>query len=300
MSKLIITGVFLFIFGGLQAQELNATVKVNAQKLLSADQKIFATLEQSIREFMSSQKWTDDIYELNERISCNLLLTITDQSPDNPNLFVGELSIQASRPVYGSNYETVIFNHIDKNITFSYEQYQPLVFSKNVYTDNLSAILSFYAYCMLGMDADSFAALGGDKYFQNAQEIVSSLPSAAANSDKGWQSKTNKNRFWIIENLLSPRVRPFRQAMYDYHRQGLDVMASDATKGRQTIADVLQKVSEVNQAYPNSVIIQMFNNTKAQEIVEIFKRGTSQEQDRVIQIMSRVDPASAGKYRAIK
>ncbi len=300
MSKLIITAIFLFSIVGLSAQELNMNAKVNSQKLLSADQKIFATLEQSVREFMISQKWTEDIYENDERINCNLLLTLTDQSTTNQNLFVGELSIQASRPVYGTDYETVIFNHIDKSITFTYEQYQPLVFSKNAYNDNLSSILSFYAYIILGMDADSFSPFGGDKYFQNAQDIISNLPSGVSGSDSGWKTTVDKNRFRMMENILSARVRPYRQAMYDYHRQALDVMALDVAKGRQTLVDALQKVSDVNQAYPNTLIIQMFTNTKAQEIIEIFKRGSLQEQDRVIQIMSRVDPSNSSNYRGIK
>lgn len=300
MKTTIITIAILFIIiPSLFAQELNTTVKINVQKLQTVDKKVFETLEQTVREFMNSQKWTDEIFDQNERITCNILLTIQEEL--SPTSFKADLAIQASRPVYGSGYETVIFNHIDRDVAFAYEQFQPLIFSRNAFNDNLSAVLSFYAYLILGMDGDSFAALGGEKYFQTSQEIVNNVPPNASNAYKGWRgADSDRNRFWMIENLLSPRVRPYRQGMYDYHRQALDVMASDAGKGRQTIADVLQKVSEVNQAYPNSMIIQMFNNTKAQEIVEIFKRGTLQEQDRVIQIMSRIDPANAGKYRAIK
>lgn len=301
MSKRWIAIAFLLAAHWGSAQELNATVKVNAQKLLTVDSKVFATLEQTVREFMNNQKWTDDIFEPDERIKCNLLLTITDQSDKTPNLFVAELAIQASRPVYGTDYETVIFNHIDRNLTFSYEQFQPVIFSKNAFNDNLSSILSFYAFILVGMDYDSFSPLGGEKYFQQAQDIVNSLPSNLAKSDNGWNSlSNNRNRFWIAENVLSPRVKPFRQAMYEYHRQGLDVMSSDIVKGRKAMSDALLKVGEVNQAYPNSAILQMFNSTKSAEIIEIFKRGTVGEQDRVIQVMSRVDPAGSAKYRAIK
>lgn len=299
MRKLGIAVALLFVLQGLIGQELNTTVKINVQKLQTVDPKVFQTLEQTVREFMNSQKWTDEVYDQNERISCNILLTIQEET--SPTSFKAELAIQASRPVYGSGYETVIFNHIDRDVSFAYEQFQPLIFSRNAFNDNLSAVLSFYAYIILGIDGDSFAPLGGEKYFQTSQEIVNNVPPNATSAYKGWRgADSDRNRFWIVENLLSPRVRPFRQAMYDYHRQALDVMSNDVAKGRQTIVEVLQKVSEVNQAYPNSMIIQMFNNTKSQEIVEIFKRGTLQEQDRVIQIMSRVDPASAGKYRAIK
>ncbi len=301
MKTIFVMASLLLMVSGLQAQELEATVKVNPQKVLTADPKIFATLEQTIREFMNNQKWTDDIFEQDERIKCNLLLTITDQSPTDPNYFVAELAIQASRPIYGSNYETVTFNLIDRNISLSYEQYQPVAYSRNSYNDNLSSILSFYAFIIIGMDYDSFSPLGGEKYFQLAQEVVSTVPQSIASRDKGWNSlSNNQNRFWIAENLLSPRVKPFRQAMYDYHRNGLDVMSTDLAKGRLAMADALQKVAEVNQAYPNSAIVQLFNSTKSTELIEIFKKGTAQEQDKVIQVMSRVDPSGASKYRAIK
>ncbi|MFN7116775.1 MAG: DUF4835 family protein [Saprospiraceae bacterium] len=301
MKKIVLIISLLWAAQWIQAQELNATVKVNTQKVLTADPKIFGTLEQTIREFMNNQKWTDDIFEQDERIKCNLLLTITDQSPTDPNYFVAELAIQASRPIYGSNYETVTFNLIDRNINFSYEQYQPVQYSRNSYNDNLSSILSFYAYIIIGMDYDSFSPLGGEKYFQLAQEVINTLPQSLLKADQGWNSlSNNRNRFWIAENLLSPRVKPFRQAMYEYHRTGLDVMSIDMAKGRLAMADALQKVADVNQAYPNSAIMQLFNSTKSAELIEIFKRGSMQEQDKVIQVMSRVDPANASKYRAIK
>lgn len=283
----------------LVAQELNTTVKINTQKLLTVDAKVFGTLEQSIREFMNNQKWTDDVYERDERIDCNMLLTIQEEL--SPTSFKAELAIQVSRPVYGSNYKTVIFNQIDRDITFAYEQFQPIVYSRNSYNDNLSSILSFYAYMVIGTDYDSFSPMGGDKYFQLAQDVLNTLPQSIASGDRGWNSlSNNKNRFWIVENMLSPRMKPYRQAMYDYHRQGLDVMSTDLAKGRQAMADALLKIGEANQSYPNSAIIQIFNNAKSSEVIEIFKRGSTTEQDRVIQVMSRVDPAGSSKYRAIK
>jgi hypothetical protein len=301
MKKLLLGLWIALIVSNLQAQELNATVKVNTQKVLTADPRIFATLEQTIKEFMNNQKWTNDVFETDERIKCNFLLTITDQAPDNQNYFVAELTIQATRPTYGSNYETVFINTSDKNINFTYEQFQPLIYSKSAFNDNLSSILSFYAYLILGMDYDSFSPLGGEPYFQQAQDVINNLPSNLAQRDAGWNSlANNRNRFWIAENLLSPRVKPFRQAMYEYHRQGLDVMSVDLAKGRQTIANALQKVGEVQQAYPNSAILQLFNNTKSAELIEIFKRGTSAEQDQIINVMTRVDPAGSSRYRAIK
>lgn len=287
---------FVLAMTGLQAQELNFSVKVNALKLQTVDPRVFATLEQAVAEFLNNQKWTEDVFEPVERINCNIVMTIQEEL--SPTSFKADLAIQASRPVFGSTYETRLLNHLDKQVTFSYEQYQPLQYSKSVFNDNLSSVLAFYVYVILGMDYDSFSLFGGDTHLQTAQEILNTVPQGAS---EGWRSvEGNRNRFWLIENLLSPRVRPLRQGMYEYHRQGLDVMGTDANTGRAIVLQALEELEKVNQSYPNSMIVQMFSNAKSDEIVEIFKRGTRQEQDRVVQIMSKVDATNASKYRSIR
>jgi hypothetical protein len=284
---------------GVQAQELTFSVKINTLKLQTVDPKVFATLEQSVAEFLNNQKWTDDVFETKERINCNLVLTIQEEL--SPTSFKADLAIQASRPVYGATYETRMLNHLDKEVTFSYEQFQPLIYSKNVFNDNLSSILAFYVYIILGMDYDSFSLFGGDEHYQAAQEILNTVPQNVASSAAGWRSvEGNRNRYWIMENILSPRVRPLRQGLYEYHRQGLDMMANDVNTGRAIILQALEEVDKVNQSYPNAMIVQMFSNAKSDEIVEIFKRGTRQEQDRVVQIMTKVDATNASKYRTIR
>lgn len=284
---------------GVQAQELTFSVKINTLKLQTVDPKVFATLEQAVAEFLNNQKWTEDVFETKERINCNLVLTIQEEL--SPTSFKADLAIQASRPVYGSTYETRMLNHLDKEVTFSYEQFQPLIYSKNVFNDNLSSILAFYVYIILGMDYDSFSLFGGDEHYQTAQEILNTVPQNVASSAAGWRSvEGNRNRYWIMENILSPRVRPLRQGLYEYHRQGLDMMANDVNTGRAILLQALEEVDKVNQSYPNAMIVQMFSNAKSDEIVEIFKRGTRQEQDRVVQIMTKVDATNASKYRNIR
>lgn len=299
MRKLIFTFSLSFIALGLIAQELNATVRINTQKLQSADPKVFETLESTVREFLNTQKWTEDVFENEERINANFLITIQEEL--SPTSFKADIALQASRPVYGSDYETPLINHIDKGVTFFYEQFQPLQFSQNVYNDNLSSVLAFHSYIILGLDYDSYSPFGGEPYFQAAQDILNNVPQAAAAANPGWRSLDgNRNRFWLIENLLSPRVRPLRQAWYDYHRQGLDVSAADVATGRAIIAAALEQIRDVDQAYPNSMVIQVFTDTKSQEILEIFKRGTPQEQNTVVQVMTRIDASNAAEYRAIK
>lgn len=299
MSRILLLIAFIGTSLHLSAQELNVNVRVNTQKLQTVDPKVFETLEQTIAEFFNSQKWTTDVFEIEERINCNFLLTIQEEL--SPTSFKADLAVQSSRPVYGSEYDTPLFNYIDKEVTFFYEQYQPVQYSRNQYNDNLSAVLSFYAFIILGKDYDSFAPMGGEPYFQLAQDILNSVPQSAAAANPGWRSvEGNRNRYWLIENILSPRVRPMRQAMYNYHRQGLDIMHNDVETGRAVITQALEEVARVNQSYPNSMIVQLFNNEKSNEVVEIFKLGTLDQQNEVIRLMSRLDPANASKYRAIK
>lgn len=300
MRKYVLMALACLALQTLQAQELNINVKINTLKLQTADPRIFQTLEGAITEFMNNQKWTEDEYEQEERINANLVLTIQEEI--SVTSFKAELAVQASRPVYGSEYETPLFNHIDKNVTFYYEQYQPLQFSKNRFNDNLSSLLAFYAYMILGFDYDSFAPFGGDAHFQLAQDIVNNVPEGEADVYPGWRplNSNNRNRYWLAENMLSPRVRPFRQAWYDYHRQGLDVASGNVATGRAVIAACMDQLQLVDKDYPNSMIIQVFTDTKSQEIVDIFTNGTIQEQNKVIQIMSRLDAVNAAKYRGMK
>ncbi|MEK7255615.1 MAG: DUF4835 family protein, partial [Bacteroidota bacterium] len=162
----------------------------------------------------------------------------------------------------------------------------------------LAYILSFYAYVVIGMDYDSFSPFGGDAYFQTAQDIINRVPPNVTASVKGWRSVDgNRNRYWIAENLLASRVRPFRQAMYDYHRQSLDIMHQDAIAGRAVMTQAIESLSEVNRNYPNSMILQIFASTKSDEIIEIYKAGAAQEKTKVVQVMEKVDPPKASVYR---
>lgn len=281
----------------MRAQELNCNVRINIQKLQTVDPAVFETLEQSIRDFMNNTSWTQENFALGERIDCNILLTVQEEL--SPTSFKATLAIQSSRPIYNSDYQTALLNHIDQDLQFSYQQFQPLQFSTNSFNDNLSSVLSFYAYIILGLDFDSFALYGGEPYFQTAQDIVNQTPQNG--QLKGWRSMDgNRNRFWMVENLLSPRVRPYREAMYNYHRYGLDAMAEKPAEGRAIIAQYLDNLQDVYQNYPNSMILQMFLNAKSDEIIEIFKRGTSDEKNKTIRIMSRIDATNANEYRSIR
>lgn len=299
MKSLFACLIGLLLSASLTAQELDVSVTVNTPTLQMADPRVFQELRNAIESFMNNQKWTNDVYLPQERIKVSLLLTVSQEF--SANSFGGELAIQAVRPVYGSTYETPLISHLDRDITFTYEQFQPLIFSEASFNDNLSSILAFYALIIMGLDGDSFSPFGGETYFQKTQDLVNAIPQNVTANNKGWRSiDGNRNRYWILENILSPRVRNFRQAFYDYHRQSLDIMHRDADGGRVLMMQAIEDIAQVNQTYPNSMIVQMFTNAKSNEIVEIFKMGTPTEKNRIVQNMSRIDGANASKYRAIR
>ncbi len=301
-KKVLAFLLFLFVaaWPSLQAQELQVEVSVlTAPQVQLTDPKVFESLEQAIRDFMNNQRWTEDEFLQEEKIELGLVLTVTE---DNGNgSFKAELALQSLRPVYGSTYKTPMLNHIDKNLLFQYEQFQPIEYVENSFTDNLASVLSFYAYIVLGLDYDSFSPFGGERFFQEAQNIVNLVPESLTNTYLGWRPKDgNRNRYWLIENLLSPRVRPFRQAWYDYHRQGLDLAHSEIGAARVIVLQALEDIQKVNQVYPQSMIVQLFTNAKGDEIIELFKPAPMPERTKVIQIMGRLDPSRSTKYRVLR
>ncbi|MEZ4982553.1 MAG: DUF4835 family protein [Saprospiraceae bacterium] len=282
-----------------QAQELNVSININTPKLQTADPATFDIFKTSLVEFFTNTKWTEDYYEQEERIDVSIVITVTDEISIRD--FKGNIAIQATRPIYGSDKATVIFNHQDNEFFFTYEQFQPIQFTPNTFNDNLTATLSFYAYVILGLDGDSFAPLGGEKHLQTAFEIMNQIPSSVTRNAKGWRAVDGqRNRYWLIENLLTPRVQPLRQAWYDYHRLGLDQLASDQAVARVFMLKALEAISGVDKNYPNSMIIQVFSNTKSEEILQVFNSADPTSKNKVADIMSKIDPANAMKYRLLR
>jgi hypothetical protein len=298
--KFIYTAILfaLLLMPGL-AQEFNCQVRLNAPKLQTTDPQVLDELETAIREFFNNQAFTTDAFEAHEQIDVNLQLTITEELGSNS--FKADLALQSIRPIYGSTYESPVFTHVDKDISFTFEPSQPLRYSTQTFTDDLSAILTFYAYIMLGLDYDSFSPSGGDRYLQIAQNIVNLVPTANANKNPGWRSLGNRiNRYWLIENLLSPKARAYREALYTYHRESLDVMYENPEAGRARMLEALEDIEQVDRLYPNSMVVQLFSTAKSDEIIEIFKPGGATERLKVYNIMSKIDAANVARYRAIR
>lgn len=295
---LVILTCFL-TFAKINAQELNLDVRINTPTLKLADPKVFKTLETAIKEFMNNTSWTDDEFDALEKIEGSFQINIKDDIATNT--FVADFYVTASRPVFGSNYYSTLLNHVDRSVTFSYEEYAPIYNNKNSFSDNLSAILTYYAYVIIGFDYDSFSAFGGDNYFQIANNIVASIPPNVSSSDKAWVSlNAQRNRYWLVENLLNPRVRPYRRAYYEYHRQGLDVMNNDAEKAKLVMLASLKTIGDVNKSYPDSMILQMFTDSKKQEVLDIFVPAARGDRLKVYDIMTKLSPSQVSEYSDLR
>ncbi|MFK7908315.1 MAG: DUF4835 family protein [Chitinophagales bacterium] len=291
--------LMLFTTGKLLAQELNAKVVIQTPRLQLADPKIFKTLESDIQEFLNTRKWTNDVFQTQERIECSFLITITEELA--ANRFNASIVLQSNRPVYNSSYNTVMFNYQDKNWTFEYSEFQPLEYNDNAYLSELTGMLAYYSYIAIGLDYDTFSPEGGNPYFLRAQAIVNNAQNAR-NKSKGWTAfDGNRNRYWLIENLMSNKFKNLRKAYYDYHLNGLDMLSTDQKKARTALNNSLKLIQQVNQNMPNSMIIDIFIEAKSDEILNIFasEEVSAPEKSRAYSAIVKIDPANKAKYKQI-
>jgi len=298
LPLLLIVCCFAFVQSGI-GQELNATVTVTVPKLQQTDPAVFKTLERDLQDFLKQERWTEDEFKPYERIDCNFSVNITSELGGNS--YKADIALKAIRPVYGSEYKTVLINHVDRDIVFSYLEFQPIENGTLFFKDNLSAVFSFYVHYILGLSAESFAMGAGDEQFQLAQNILSQVPSQISDADKGWQSQGKKTtRYWMVENMLNARFKSFKEAWYNYHRKSLDVMYTNTELAVSTMLEALKQIDKVNTAYPNSFGVIMFVTAKSDEIIEIFKNADRTRKTTVADIMRRLDPAGAGKYNVLR
>ena len=298
MSRLVIILIIGCFALQASAQELNATVRITAPRLQTVDPQVFKTMERAVLEFMNNTRWSLDEFEPEERIECAFQINIIEEL--STNVFTADIAFQALRPVYGSDYKSPLISHVDRDVVIQYEEYQPIQESRDQFNDNLSSVLTFYAYLILGYDYDSFSEMGGDPYFLVAQGVINNIPPQVLDTDKGWSSLNNRNnRYWIIENLMSPRLSEFRRANYQYHRHGLDYMASEIDRGISQMLEALETIDKARATYPNSMILRMFAITKSDEIVEVFKGADRTTRSRIQQIMRKLDVSNASKYNVL-
>jgi hypothetical protein len=233
---------------------------------------------------------------MDERIECSFFITLDEQLSSDE--FKGSIQVQARRPVFGSSYETILLNIKDKDFHAKYVEYQTLEFNETSNKDNLTNILAFYAYVVLGMDYDSFSPEGGTEFFQKAQTIVNNSQNAR---EKGWKAfESERNRYWLVENILNKSYSGFRACTYQYCRQGLDMMAEKAPEGRAAIAESLKLIQKVFRSRPSLYILQVFFDAKSDELVNIFSGNSfPDERNRVSVILNECDPSNGSKYEKI-
>lgn len=297
MKPIIALLVFVCSLNLAMAQDLNCKVTVDYSQVEGSERTMFEAMERALFEFVNNRKWTTEVFKESERIEFNLQLNISEKS--GSNRYSGSLSIQSRRPVYGSSYFTPVFNHQDDNVTFTYSQFDVIDFSENnAAENNLTAIIAYYIYMVVGFDYDSYALNGGTKYFRKALNIVNQN---ASSQESGWQAfESQTNRYWLVENLLESRFRNLRFVMYEYHRKGLDKMSENQDQARIEITKALEKLEPVYQALPNSINLRAFFNAKGDEIVGIYQGGKPNEKNKIVALLDRIAPGNTNKWSKIK
>lgn len=289
---LFVTLVSVFISN---AQELNCQVSILTPQIQASDKSIYDNLQTQLRDFLNSRKWTNDEYLNQERIECSMVITISERVSTDE--FKASIQIQSRRPVYNSSYNSPMFNHQDNDFSFHYVQDQTIEFDESNINSNLTAVLGYYVYMIIGLDYDSFSPEGGTPYFVKAQTIVNN---AQRLSERGWKAfESSRNRYWLVENILNVSFKPLRNFIYSYHRQGFDKFSDNIPDARAAITDNLSELKKVYQDKPNSFLMQSFFTAKADEIINLFSQATNDEKNRALQVLSLVDPANTLKYQSI-
>ncbi|MCZ4409548.1 DUF4835 family protein [Cryomorphaceae bacterium 1068] len=294
MRKLLLILSVLGVFTlNSKAQELNCQVDVIYPQIQGVNPAIFEQMESDIFEFMNNRKWTNDKFSIEERIECSIVLNITEARASS-NTYRAELQVISTRPVYGTDYHTPILNVRDVNLTFDYFQNTQYNFNPDQFRNNLVSTLAFYAYMIIGFDYDTFSEKGGTPYYQQAQRIVQS---AQVSNFEGWKAfEGDKNRYWLVEDILHRTFEPMRETLYTYHRQGLDLMSEKMRPARQTIMNSLKNFEQVHRVKPLAYNTQQFFLAKSDEIVNLFTEADPPERNQVYEVVSKVDPGNLAKY----
>jgi hypothetical protein len=279
-------------------QELRCNVQILSEQIQGTNKRVFETLQNAIFEFMNNRNWTNHVYNSQERIECNMMFNLTEHTGD---VFKGTLQVQSRRPVFNSIYNTTLLNYLDQNITFSYVEYEPLEFTETNYTSNLTSLLAYYAFMVIGLDYDSFSYKGGTELFRKAEIVVNNAQQATEKGWKAFEASNNKNRYWLVQNILDEKYSSVRDFIYKYHRLGMDILADKTNQARN---DMLESVRLLQQVYrqkpdPYMHLMQVVFDSKVDEWVNLFSGGFPDEKTRAVQILKEIDPSNSNKYQKI-
>lgn len=299
---LLVFSFFIFQFSPLYAQEINCHVTVNSDKIEGSNKQVFETLQKSVEDYINTTKWTNMTFADMERIECNMMIIVSGVSD---NEYTCEMTLQSRRPVYGTSYTTPVLNIRDKYFNFTYQEFDRLDYQQSTFTTNLTAMLAYYCYLVIGFDLATYSRMGGQGCFDACESIVQTCQSASMteHEQQAWlaydRSSGNKNRYAIISNLNDAAFKPFREYIYEYHRLGLDQMSANVANGRARIAEGIDVLVKANQARPATYIVTIFLDAKADELADIFHGGTDREKKDVYEALMRIDPTRQNTYDRI-
>jgi hypothetical protein len=294
-ARIIIALLITMIFSGSSAQDILCNIQVNSQQIQGTDKRIYENMQSALIEFINDREWTNYDFKPEERIECNMVITI--QERPSTDRFSARLNVVASRPIYGSTYNSTLLNYVDNDFDFEYTEFQPMDYQDNQYMSNLTSVIAYYIYIILGLDFDSFSQYGGAPFFEKAELVVNS---AQESGQVGWNSfEDQRNRYWLVENYLNQSYRDLRVFFYEYHRNGLDVMSDKAEQGRAAILVSLNYLQKAYDARPGLFALQLVLDAKRDEFVNIFKGGNPKEKEDSQKILKKLDPANSSTYSKI-
>jgi hypothetical protein len=275
------------------AQELNTIVTINVgPEVETTDRSVFRDMKNALQQFLNTRKWTNDAFQPHEKINCSLLININ--SMPSIGSFSASVQVRSARPIYNSNYTSLLLNFADRDWEFEYIESQPLEYNDNTYTNNLTSMLAFYAYVIIGMDYDSFGELGGTPYFQKALNVVNN---AQSSNRPGWQAiGSTRNRYWLVENLINPQMTEVRKSLYSYHRLGLDTFEKTPDKSREIILKGLREVKKARDTNPNAILVISFFDAKSKELANIFSDGAMPVRKEAYDLIVSIDPSNRSSY----
>jgi len=295
MKNLFLFFVVFVLTLKVSAQELLCNVRVNSSQVQTSDRKIFQTMQTEIYEFINNRKWTSTNIQNEERIECTIMINISKKISNDE--YEGSIQIQSTRPIYGTSYKSTLFNYLDNNFRFKYLEYQSLEFSETTHMSNLTSVLAFYVNIILGLDFATFSEEGGNEYLNMAQRIVNNAQNAP---EQGWKAfESDKNRYWLVHDLMDTRYSEFHMSMYRYHRVGLDKLGEEPEDARFEITEALEGLKSIYRENPSAFILKLFFDAKVDEIVNIYSEAFPNEQARIIKTLVEIDPSHSTKYQAI-
>lgn len=290
----------MLVGGRVNAQELNCNVQISAQRIQGSNRQVFQTMQKAVYEFMNNTVWTNHVYNYSERIDCNILINLTEQlSADE---FRGTIQVMSRRPVYNTTYNTTMLNFVDNSFQFRYVEYEPLELDPNNHRSNLTSVLGYYAYLILGFDYDSYSPFGGTEMFEMCERIVSNAQNAPEPGWKPYDGSRNRNRYWLINNILNREYSNVRSFTYRYHIEGLDRMESNITEARTQMVETIRLLQEVYRKRPDPFMyyLTIVMEAKKEELINIFSEAFPEEKSRVVEILSEIDPANKSDYEKIQ